>query len=72
METPVPIPESLLLNPCDAVGAGLTVDSLARGYVQNTTCIGEFKSTMSGVREYNNTIKDLKKKTNVQGTKDAK
>jgi hypothetical protein len=71
VETPAPIPEHLLTDPCDAVGAGLTVSSLSRGYVQNTTCIGQFKNTMGGVREYNNTIKDLKKKTNKKGVGDA-
>ena len=55
----VPTPEHLLVHPCEVVGVGNTVESLAKGYIINTTCVGQYKSTLNGIKDYNKTIKDL-------------
>ncbi len=60
-EVLVPIPEHFLLIPCEPVGAGETVESLQRGYVKNTVCIGEYRSTIDGIKDYNSVIKDISK-----------
>ena len=57
---PVPIPDSLFYYPCDPVAPGKTKSSLARAYVKNTTCIGEYKITIDGIKEYNDKLKQLK------------
>ena len=36
-------PDSLLIAPCIAYGAGNTVSSLAKGYVKNTSCIAQWQ-----------------------------
>ena len=36
-------PDSLLIAPCMAYGAGTTVSSLAKGYVKNTSCIAQWQ-----------------------------
>ena len=61
MEVPVQIPETLLVYPCDVVGPGTTVDSLARGYATNTACVGKYKDTLGGVIKYNDKIKNINK-----------
>ena len=49
---PVPIPESLLVDPCEPKGAGYTVRSLASGYVSNTSCIGQYRLLLIKQRKY--------------------
>lgn len=49
---PVPIPESLLVDPCEPKGAGYTVASLAGGYVTNTSCLGQYKLLLQNQRKY--------------------
>ena len=51
-EVNVPIPESLLVDPCEPKGAGYTVASLARGYVSNTSCIGQYRLLLIKQRKY--------------------
>jgi hypothetical protein len=58
VEKPVPTPETLLISPCDPVGPGSTVRTLARGYVKNTSCVGEHKEVLDGIRAYNRKILD--------------
>ena len=36
-------PNSLLIAPCTAYGAGTTVSSLTKGYVKNTSCIAQWQ-----------------------------
>jgi hypothetical protein len=36
-------PNSLLIAPCVAYGAGTTVSSLAKGYVKSTSCIAQWQ-----------------------------
>lgn len=52
MEKPVLTPDSLLVDPCEAIGAGYTVRSLAKGYVSNTSCIGEYKLLLNKQRQF--------------------
>ena len=54
-----PLPDYLIQYPCSPVGPGRTVSSLARGYTQNTGCIGEYKSAMDGIKQYNEKQKEL-------------
>lgn len=57
MERNVPIPEHLLEHPCIPTGVGTTYLSLVEGYINNTSCVGEYKITVDGVRQYNEAIK---------------
>lgn len=45
-------PDSLLVDPCEAVEAGETVRSLARGYVSNTNCVRQYKKLLIKQREH--------------------
>ena len=51
-EVPVRLPSSLLVDPCDPVSAGDTVESLAKAYVKNTSCVGEYIILLRKQREY--------------------
>ena len=51
-EVPVLTPDSLMVDPCEPVGAGETVRSLARGYVKNTGCIREYKLLLDKHRKF--------------------
>lgn len=35
--------------------------SLARGYVSNTTCVGEYKEVINSIEQYNKELKDVNK-----------
>lgn len=52
VEKPVLTPDSLLVDPCEAIGAGDTVRSLAKGYISNTSCIGEYKLLLNKQRKH--------------------
>ena len=56
VEVPTEIPETLLKHPCKAVGPGTTLNSLAKAYTANTTCIERYRSTLNGVIQYNKHI----------------
>lgn len=56
----VPIPNSLLQHPCEPVGPGNTVESLAKGYAINTACVGEYKITIDGIKQYNKKQEELR------------
>ena len=45
-------PESLLVDPCEAISAGDTVRSLAKGYVANTSCLGQYKLLLEKQRRH--------------------
>lgn len=49
-------PDSLLVDPCEAVGAGDTVRSLAKGYVKNTGCIREYKLLLEKQRKHKSEV----------------
>lgn len=55
----MPTPRSLVQHPCTPVGAGKTNQSLAKGYLINLTCIGEYKEVIDGIDEYNKGIEDV-------------
>lgn len=52
------IPEGLVQSPCIPVGAGETLESLAKGYIKNTSCIGQYEGNLESIRKYNNSIGD--------------
>lgn len=54
-------PDNLLVDPCVPTGAGETVRSLAKGYVKNTSCIGEYQLLLEKQRKH----KDEMRKTYV-------
>ncbi len=41
-----------MVDPCEPVGVGNTIRSLAHGYVANTTCIGQYKLLLQKQRKY--------------------
>ena len=57
-------PDSLLVHPCEATGAGDTVRSLARGYVKNTTCIGEYKLLLDKIIKHKSQVGKIYKDGN--------
>ena len=50
------MPDSLLVDPCEAVEAGETVRSLAKGYVTNTSCVGKYMLLLEKQRKYKTEI----------------
>ena len=67
VEIPAPLPDSIISFPCDVVGPGTTVTSLAQGYSENTICAGKFKSIVEGIKSYNEKTKQLEK--DIRGNK---
>lgn len=57
VEVNAPIPEPLLHHPCEPVAAGNSLNSLAKGYVANTFCIGEYKAVVTGLEKYNKAMR---------------
>ena len=45
-------PDSLMVDPCEPVGAGETVRSLAKGYVKNIGCVREYKLLLDKQRKF--------------------
>lgn len=58
-EVPVLLPSSLLIDPCEPVSAGDTVGSLAKAYVKNTSCVGEYIILLRKQREYTERVGEL-------------
>ena len=58
-EVLVMTPESLLVDPCEAISAGDTVRLLARGYVANTSCISQYKMLLEKQRQHKSSIEKL-------------
>lgn len=52
-------PDSLLVHPCEATGAGDTVHSLAKGYVKNTSCVGEYKLLLDKIIKHKIQVQSL-------------
>ena len=63
-EVPVLTPDTLLVDPCEPVGAGDTIRTLAKGYVKNTGCIREYRLLLEKQRKHKNQIEDLFKDGN--------
>lgn len=49
----------MLVVPCEAIRAGDTVGSLAKGYVVNTTCVFQYESTFNRLKRYFEEQKEL-------------
>lgn len=54
-------PESLLVDPCEAISAGDTVRLLAKGYVANTSCLGQYKLLLEKQRRHKKEMMELYK-----------
>ncbi len=54
-------PDSLLQDPCIAVGAGSTPRALAKGYVENTSCIGLYRKLLEKQRKHKQEMQELYK-----------
>ena len=54
-------PESLLVDPCEAISAGDTVRLLAKGYVANTSCLGRYKLLLEKQRRHKQEMVELYK-----------
>ena len=46
------MPDRLLVDPCEAIEAGETLRSLAKGYVTNTSCVGKYMLLLEKQRKY--------------------
>ena len=47
-------PDNLLVSPCDSTEAGTTVRSLAKGYIENKSCINMHKQTLESLTKWKN------------------
>lgn len=45
-------PESLLVDPCNVIGAGDTVRSLAKGYIVSVSCVREYQLLLEKQRRH--------------------
>lgn len=52
-------PDNLLVDPCVPIGAGETVRSLVKGYVKNTSCIGEYQLLLEKQRKHKLSMEKL-------------
>lgn len=51
-EVPIYAPDNLLFDPCSATEAGVTVRSLAAGYIENTSCIYKYETVLKSLRDW--------------------
>ena len=59
VDKPILPPDSLLLSPCDPIDAGETVRSLGKGYVENTSCVYQHKTTLQSLQEWKKQKEEL-------------
>ena len=52
-------PESLLVDPCEVISAGDTVRLLAKGYVANTSCLGQYKLLLEKQRRHRDEMRKI-------------
>lgn len=52
-------PSQLLQDPCEAIGAGDSVRTLAKGYVANTSCLGQYKLLLEKQRKHKKEQQEL-------------
>ena len=57
-------PESLLVDPCEAISAGDTVRLLAKGYVANTSCLGQYKLLLEKQRRHRDEMRKIYEQPN--------
>lgn len=53
------MPDSLLQHPCKASPAGDTVRSLAKGYVKNTYCLGQYQILVEKQNKFKDEVEAL-------------
>lgn len=53
------MPDSLLVSPCESVSAGDSVRTLAKGYVANTSCLGQYKLLLEKQIKYKKEIEGV-------------
>lgn len=46
------IPEVMVTSPCNAQGAGKTVGSLSKGYINNTICLMDHKDQLKAIKQW--------------------
>jgi hypothetical protein len=56
------MPDSLLVDPCEAIEAGETVRSLSKAYISNTICIGKYRLLLDKQKKYKDQILNLYQK----------
>ena len=52
-------PDNLMVSPCDAVSAGTSVESLARGYMVNTRCVRTHQKLLEEQRKYKKQVQEV-------------
>ena len=57
----VTTPDSLLVDPCNVIGAGDTVRSLAKGYVVSVSCVREYQLLLEKQRRHKQEMVELYK-----------
>lgn len=53
------MPDSLLQSPCEAVPPGETVRELAKGYVANVSCLGQWELLLKKQKKYKESVTEL-------------
>lgn len=53
------LPDNLMQDPCGAIKAGDTVRSLAKGYVNNTGCVFDYKLLLEKQRKWKTEQQEL-------------
>jgi hypothetical protein len=46
-------------HPCTVIGAGVSLGSLTRGYLQNTSCVGDYYLLIEKQREWTNEVRKI-------------
>ena len=45
-------PDNLLIFPCNTSEAGETVRSLAKGYIENKSCVNKYKQSLDSLKRW--------------------
>lgn len=63
-ETPVLVPDSMLVSPCDITASGETVRTLATAKVSDANCIKKHKQVLDSLRVWKQKQQELYKDKN--------
>jgi len=55
----VTTPDSLLVDPCNVIGAGDTIRSLAKGYVVSVSCVREYQLLLEKQRRHRDEMRKI-------------
>lgn len=58
-EVPVLIPDSLVEHPCTVTGAGDSLEGLVKGYIKNTSCVGDYRTLVDKQKEWLEEVKTI-------------